>query len=229
MKRLRISLAVVLTMALVLSTAVFAVAAKPSSLGGRGNGKPPVALVENSEPEAETVSLADRVAAIKATLHGNGNAWGRIARELDIEKAPGSIAALVKQLKQLVAAPGEDQKPADELPIITEPVNVTVINIAVDEEGNPTGVITIALPGSDEDDSEEYTFEVSAELLEQLETGTILILSVDENGDLVISIFVEEEQEEVVVDEEESTEDELTDDEPADDTDESTDEGDTTL
>lgn len=208
MKRLRIPFVIILTMVLVLSTAVVASAAKPEHAGGKGRVKTDVTLVTNTtqtetnsteanEGTAEVSEQAgpydlsqmlEQIEAVKANLPGNGNAWGRIAKELSLDKAPGSISALVEQLKQMSGYIETDVS----LPEITEQVTVTVFDIEQDGEGNFTGRITIAWSTVEgEDEVETYIVETNLELLAQLEVGAQLDLSIADDGSLVVAIHQE--------------------------------------
>lgn len=151
-----------------------------------------------------TILLVVTATASAAPGNGKGNAWGRIAREMQEEKSPGSIAALVHQLK---AGTVELEQPADEEeetevdePSVDVPVMVTIhaLDTATDEDADETTyTVTVLVPGEEGEEPIEVVVEVDEDLydaLSELEEGVEVELDVDEDGNYVLRIVTPDEE-----------------------------------
>ena len=159
-----------------------------------------------------TILLVVTATANAAPGNGQGNAWGRVARDMREEKSPGSIAVLVHQLKagtvELEPPVTEDEEEEDEVdePSVNVPVMVTVFELAStpgDEPEDTTYTVTVLVPG--EDGAEPVKVEVTIDedlynLLYNLEEGTEIELDVDEDGNYVIHLPADEAELEEVDD-----------------------------
>ncbi|HSL93720.1 MAG TPA: hypothetical protein VK905_03880, partial [Bacillota bacterium] len=153
-----------------------------------------------------TILLLVTATANAAPGNGQGNAWGRVARDMQEEKSPGSIASLVHQLKAgtLIAEPPVvEENEAGEL-LVDVPVMVTVVGLTSSTDEDSEGFIytaTVLVPGEDAEDSVEVDVTIDEDLyltLSELEEGAEIELYVDEDGNYLLRLPLDENSSEAL-------------------------------
>lgn len=154
-----------------------------------------------------TILLLVTATASAAPGIGRANAWGRVARDMQEERTPGSIASLVHALKagsvdaEMPAVDNEaDEGEAEELETFI-PVLVVVVEIIPQADDETVFTVKVGLPVEEGEDNIYLEVQVEAELADLLEEGTELLLDKDEAGNYVLRMPDSEESQQESVDE----------------------------